>query len=99
MRHFKKNWFIGLSLLVVFYLTPSLLLATDFPPKLVFLLVDLSGSAARERAREFYLKRTKEIIGGENPEDHGWLNPGDRIVIGAIQDKSAVKESSQSMRN
>lgn len=90
----RKNWLVGLSVLVALYGFPCLGFATDSPPKLVFLLLDLSGSAAREQARDLYLKRAKEIIGGENPKDikdSGWLKPGDRIVISAIQDRSAVK--------
>lgn len=87
----RTTGLVGLVILLLLSWFPSLGFATDPPPKLVFLLVDLSGSAAREQARELYLKRAHEIIGGENPKDPGWLNPGDRIVIGAIQDKSAVK--------
>jgi len=78
----KKGWLIGLVVLGAVYFYHTLGIAADPPPKLVFLLLDLSGSVSQQ-SRDLYLKRAEEILAR--------LNPGDRIVMGAIQDKSAVK--------
>lgn len=91
MNHWK-NWQVGLSLLLLLFGFSPLALGSDIPPpRLVVLLVDLSGSAAQKQSREFYLRRAKEIVGTGDPEASHGLKAGERIVIGAIQDQSAVK--------